>query len=202
MPLLEKEVALRELAGVLPRLDDVMRSAWREWQSVRLGRPYGKRVRASIVYDETVELARVRLPEAREVVVNEQRIFLVKDQFAIRFKKLDGNLSSSNVRTRQNTLFRRQEALDGLPPLYNLEAGYVLNHLETDIVSTHLVCPSGLYSHAWQLSLDAESLGIPSATLLPFRNPLQPPSTQEGSVRFRRKPAEHETKDHSDEGGV
>jgi hypothetical protein len=203
MPLPDKDEVLRDLGPILPRLDEVLRGGWQQFQISRLGRPWGKRTRANVVYEETIDLARRRIPEAYEMQINEQHIFVIDQRYALRFKKLDGSLASSNVRTRQNRQFRNQEGLDGLPPFFNLEAGYVLNRLETDIVSTHLVCPSGLRSHAWQISLDADALAARSADILPF--PTDPRGPQPDSiVRFRKKPkpTDSDRRDDSDESGV
>ncbi len=201
MQLLDQAEAHRALGHLFPRLDAVMRGAWQQWLDVRMGRNFSKRTRANIVYDETITLARRLLPECEEVVVQEQHIFVFDGQYAIRFKKLNSDLTSSNVRTRQNKMFRRQECLDGMPLMHNLEAGYLLNQLQTTIVSTHLVCPSGVHSHAWQLSLEADVINVPTADVLPF--PVSQQSLN-SVVQFRKKTTEkdNEVASNSDESDV
>jgi hypothetical protein len=79
---------------------------------------------------------------------------LLIGNYAIRFKKFDELLGSSNQPTKQVKRFRDQVSLS-LPSIsetYNLEAGYQLTEDQTEIYKTWLIQPSGK-GYKWSLEL-------------------------------------------------
>lgn len=72
------------------------------------------------------------------------KLFMLKEQYLLRIKKLDRRTSrSSNVRTLDDYKFRYQLPLDGMPRLPHLELGYVPNLLRTAVDDVRLVCLNG-----------------------------------------------------------
>jgi hypothetical protein len=61
--------------------------------------------------------------------------------FLLRYKKLDIDRMSKNVRTHQSRAFRAQMEIEGLPKSVHIEAGYILNATGTSFESVELVCP-------------------------------------------------------------
>lgn len=114
--------------------------------------------RAGIVHDHQIrrasEYAQSR-SDVRLLDFSKLKVLVVDGQFAIRFKKFDGELKSANQPTRQVQDFRSQEQLGDLPPTYNIEAGYLLDQLETEIQGVYLVCPNR-NGNFWTAELNGE----------------------------------------------
>jgi hypothetical protein len=85
------------------------------------------------------------------------KLFVLKEKYAIRIKKLDRKSQSSNVRTRDDFKFRHQLPLPGIPGLVHLELGYLQNVLRTAVEDVRLVCLNGIrqyWSHSVQRPAD------------------------------------------------
>jgi hypothetical protein len=88
------------------------------------------------------------------VTVNRAQLFVVDQKYAIRIKKLDENSRSRNVRTKQSRLFQYQGQLDGMPPLCNLDLGYVMAPDGLTVKDVRLVCLNG-NKPFWVTSLES-----------------------------------------------
>lgn len=117
------------------------------------------------------------------------RLFAIRN-YLIRFKKHDADLISSNVETRQVKRFMSQMPLSGIPTMFNLEAGYVLDALGTKIVSTNLVCPNGFKNQPyWHIELHDDGYELSEVVDL-FDSPdagAAAVDTEEQGSRWRRR---------------
>ncbi|MGF6641598.1 hypothetical protein [Paraburkholderia sp. MM6662-R1] len=150
--------------------------------------------RANIVHDHWVDRA-ARFAEATEgadlVDVNRLKVLVIGSPvgvFAIRMKKMDGELRTANVSTGQVRDFKNQEQLDGMPGACHLELGYTLNSAATEIDAVYLVCPSG-EGIAWSLRLLAESVETVMADLYEQRLADETADEDEGAILLPRRPA-------------
>ncbi|MGA7438333.1 MAG: hypothetical protein WBW32_09425 [Luteibacter sp.] len=184
------EQAVERLAPYLPALHGALVEAWTTWQQQTAPTfASSRRSRATVVHDIILTNIRRAVPSAVEQNVRNLVMFVFDDSIAIRIKKFDDELCPKNIPTRQVLSFRRQEDIDGLPSMHHLELGYVLDHLQTQISSIHLVCPSGKKAHAWSFDVGAyvastRIVGAPGLVipLLPERG-----EPEAKPVTFRRK---------------
>jgi len=74
--------------------------------------------------------------------------FLVKDSIALRFKKIDQNLSANFNKTRRSQYFVGQQLLfeEFMTPISLLVLGYRVNDLWTEIISTNICHPQRFFS--------------------------------------------------------
>jgi hypothetical protein len=86
-------------------------------------------------------------------------LLALQHRFLIRFKKLRRDLRTSNIPTQQSLAFARQQTLPGIPALTHLNAGYVLNRMQTNIESTHITCPNGKQV-AWALPMGGNEAAV------------------------------------------
>lgn len=157
--ILSKAVAERRLKRELPLVQRCISGAWQEY----MDRPAeyrladSPRTRASTVHDLMVKRAR----ELFEPLVHAQcleigGLFIVTlyQRLAIRFKKLDGDFRACNIPTQQSLEFvRQQSSLVGIKDVMNLQAGYRLNGLQTELEGSYLACPRGRGNY-WIIELD------------------------------------------------
>ena len=180
---------LPEMAEFRP----IMLEAWQRWQdevdpSTKVD--LTDSTRAFVVHNFIVAEAAKRL-EGVAVLHDKSKLklFLIGN-YAIRFKKHDPALISSNVETRQVKRFMGQLPLSGIPSIHNLEVGYVLDPLGTQIVSTNLVCPNGFKNPPhWDIELHDDGFELSDVIDL-FSPPDAPISTDdsvEQGARWRRR---------------
>jgi len=159
MSLISEQEAIRHLQPHISAIRDIIVGGWGDYiakypEDVRV--LHCPTTRAGIVHDHQIHRASVYAQEASGVPLYDLtrlKMLVIDGRFAIRFKKLDNDLRSANLQTKQVREFRSQEQLCGLPQTHNLEAGYLLSELETEIQDVFLVCPnkSGLY---WAAKLE------------------------------------------------
>jgi hypothetical protein len=112
-------------------------------------------------------------------------LIAIGNSFLLRFKKLRENLSTSNIPTQQSIAFSEQHSLElpGMPPrLTHVNAGYVLNRMQTEIASAHITCPTGK-----QLVWSIDLLGTASAEIVPFAHEAHAPAKQGTTTRVRSR---------------
>ncbi len=78
-------------------------------------------------------------------------LLIISDTIAIRFKRLDEQFKSKNVKTKNVKNFRSHKLDIEGSSLFPLDAGYRLNTFRTDIEEIYFVCPEG-DSNRWRLS--------------------------------------------------
>lgn len=182
-------------APYLPLLSDCLMSGWVAWEAVRStpqGRPLGKSARARIVWDHATRRAEDLFDSMSEVGKARVHGLLILDfsLALLRFKKLDNNLQTRGIPTRQQQLFADQaqtemQQLSLWRPVPMIVAGYLLDRLETGIDRLVLV----LLRHGqvlWQIDLPP-SAGMPVA--LPPAGDQPRPATPRST---RPKPSEDE----------
>lgn len=136
------------------RLWDVVNGAWLDWNteiSPKVRSIASTRTRACMVNDFMRERGVRLAAEDRTitVVIRQQMQVLVFSPtgfdgcIGVRLKKLDEDGMSRNQPTGQVQDFRGQLVLTDINADYHLEAGYVLNRLESGLASIDLACPSG-----------------------------------------------------------
>lgn len=191
MSLITEEKAVNFLESHLASIWEIVKGGWDDYLSlysdtVRV--VHDSTTRANIVHAHQIERASRYAQSAsnvRLVDLSRMKILVVDGQFAIRFKKLDGDLKSANQPTRQVEEFRAQAQLSDLPPTYNLEAGYLLNELETEILGVYLVCPNRK-GHYWAAELRED---VATQTIFDLFENRQTPqeATEEDGISIRLK---------------
>jgi hypothetical protein len=153
------------------------------------------RSRASVIHDHMVAFAREFFGADEEIRIFDRRglsLINVKNSLLLRFKKLDAKKHSRNIPTQQSFLFRAQLELPGIPAeLTHLEAGYVLNELQTGLDGVYITCPNG---NRLEWFIDLTSLARANVVSIP-----RSAAPQAGAARKRIRP-KTERKDKKDEG--
>lgn len=191
MSLITEEQAINFLEPHLGAIWEIVKGGWDDYLSlysdtVRV--THCSTTRANIVHDHQIARASRYAQAANDVRIfdlSKLKILVIDGQFAIRFKKVDDDLRSANQPTRQVEEFRAQEQLADLPSTYNLEAGYLLNKLETEIQGIYLVCPNRK-GHYWASELNGDVATQKIFDL--FENQQTIPDTaEEEGIPVRRK---------------
>lgn len=162
MDAISQELAEKRLNRDLPLIFKCINDAWEKYMQAypaNLRIAHSARSRASLIHDHIVEMARKYLEPRIGVACHEiNKLFLVSfdSGIVIRFKKLDDSYRSSNIRTQQSLGFMEQSQLP-LPEIdtaINLQAGYRLNALETQLQGIYLTHPTGEQANAWVMELE------------------------------------------------
>jgi hypothetical protein len=161
MAAIEKHLALSMLKSELPLVYGAISGGWTAYldqypAAVKV--VHTTRTRRSIVHDHIVDQA-MQLFGGRIGVecMFVQKLFVVSfnNGIAIRFKKLDEKLRSSNIPTQQSIDFVEQSELPEIGSAYFLQAGYQLNSFESEISGIYLTCPSGSSSNFWDYKIES-----------------------------------------------
>ena len=132
------------------------------------------RSQSSIIHDHIVHHAKSLLAAIPGIKTFKQRgIFTVaiEESADLRFKKLDGKLRASNVRTKQSSLYSLQLRLNGFADLPRLTAGYRLDHLRMALDRAVVTLQVGR-SVRYVIPLTGSS----GQQVMPFPNPVAPPA--------------------------
>jgi len=164
------------LGPILPPIQSALRAAWRDLEALpnSILADMSARTRAGFLHDRILVHIRRSLDGEPGVTFLRGRggltLLAFNQRFLIRFKKLRSDLRTSNIPTQQSLAFAHQQTLDlpGMPPrLTNLNAGYVLNRMQTAIASTHITCPAGK-EVAWEIPLTTDAT---AAEVVAFTSP-------------------------------
>jgi len=152
-----------------------------------------KTTRAAIVWEATVKKAVESLgddPGVRPLPHFDTMSFIFDDAVLLRFKKADLMLRSSNVQTTLAELYHDHDSdLFGQAGLQRVEACYVLNRFETDIVWAGAVARENR-AHLWHFEFAAS---VMESKILPF------PERPKGSTADLAKPRKAEKNPKSKE---
>ncbi len=127
------------------RLDKCIRGGWDAY-TVQYGHRHHvlcPRSRASIVFDEIVNLALSEFSEVPGVFPKRQNnsfLLYIGDDIVLRFKKVDKDGRCRSIPTRQQNLFELQTSLPGMSKGTMLHAGYMLDELQQNLMGTAVVC--------------------------------------------------------------
>lgn len=84
-------------------------------------------------------------------------VFAINEQFAMRIKKLNSKLLTSNIATKQSIEFDSQQlSLPGFDDVISLNMGYIINNIWTKIEGVYITCPAGRGSLSWSINIDEE----------------------------------------------
>ncbi len=191
MSLITEEEAISLLKPHLGAIWAIVKGGWEDYLSLYsdiVRDAHCSTTRANIIHDHHIFRVSRYAQAANDVRIfdlSKLKVLVIDGQFAIRFKKFDVDLHSANLPTLQVAEFRGQEQLADLPPTYNLEAGYMLNTLETEIKGIYLVCPNRKENYwASELSEDVATQKIFDL----FENQQTPlNTTEEVETSIRRK---------------
>ena len=119
--------------------------------------------------------------------------FIYDDAVLVRLKKADYTLHSSNYPTEMAELFHVHRAdLFGHPGLQRVEAVYIPNRFETDIIWTGIIAREA-HASLWHFEL----VDTPAAPLIPIPAPVQPPPATLAKLKNQteeKKPGEKNDK--------
>lgn len=186
-----KHEAIEKLEKLIPIFYEAVLNGFNEYYRTNENQTFKYRptTRANIIYDNIIHKLKkdlVREPGISFINKNKLLTLKVADKYLIKFKKLDDNHKSSNVKTRQNTMFLNQQVLFGLEQtITNLEVGYVLNPVETEINGVFIVCPKDDKSNEWEIDLDEFLMNKSRVTL--FSRQEQEPKEKGEKTRFTAK---------------
>lgn len=158
MALIEQSQAIAEIGLFMPALREIIFGSWNDYNedySAKVRLVHNATTRANILHDHQVARAsRFAVENGFELADFYRLKILLIGNYAIRFKKFDELLGSSNHPTKQVKKFRNQVSLSlpGISETYNLEAGYQLTEDQTKIYKTWLIQPSGK-GFKWNLEL-------------------------------------------------
>jgi len=177
MPISESQ-ARSILSPYFPAIYGAVMYGWNEFNNGigDWGPDMTERSRASIVHDLTIRSAIHQLDGVQGIRIEERNrlfLFIFDDLIAIRFKKLDDDKRSRNIPTQVTLGFLAQQEIPGIPSTLHLEAGYVLNRLQTDVEGVFIACPSGDRVR-WFWELENPALGqvvqLPTSPIPPQPN--------------------------------
>ena len=175
MAIRSRDEALRILGPYLQRLAACIANAWRDFEkyiSKAARAEVSPRTRAAFVNDRIQIHARREFDRDRGVAFIRGKgglvVLAIGNSFLLRFKKLRPNLRASNIPTAQAMLFNAQKQIPEMPAeLTNVNAGYILNRIQTQIAATYVTCPNGKRL-VWDIDLASISQGevvtMPQAT--------------------------------------
>lgn len=152
--LIEQPRAESVLGPHLPRLQACFASAWQSWERFGSVLPELRyvltpRTRAGFLNDHICQEVKVRFAGCPDTTVEEARglvLLTLSDPYdhepalAMRFKKLNRELLSSNIPTMQQVDFARQLRLPGFPNVTRLTAGYQLDRFQSAIQDLWVTC--------------------------------------------------------------
>ena len=119
----------------------------------------------------------------------------IDQRIALRVKKMDNNLLTSNNPTMQSIAFESQQLdLPGFEGVIYLNLGYVMNKIGTSIDGVYVTCPDGYKSIAWYIRLDEEVGTIVEVTESPIS-----PDTEQRHIAVRIKDELAEDRKERDE---
>lgn len=142
---LSAEEAEERIGPFRERLNQCIREAWDAWQGDYKQKHHilSNRTRAAIVFDEIKARALVSFAGIDGCVLSPSSTTLmlyIGDDIALRFKKMRKDGRSSNIKTKTQRLFDLQLGIPGIKPGTLVHAGYMLDDVGQNIVSTLVVC--------------------------------------------------------------
>lgn len=136
------EAEAREIIGMegAAVLDGIIRGAWQD--HVGEGRPRHVRTRASVVWDYMISRAEdqlVGMEGVRRAETYGVPAYVLRDRMALRFKKHNRELFTSNVPTGHQQRLADRGYLDGLPGVAYVSCGYILDRAQAGVEHTVVV---------------------------------------------------------------
>jgi hypothetical protein len=176
-----KEIAKEVLNPYMDRIRETMYRAVDEYKEKYLmyGHELKNRSKSSIIHDYVERHIRKEFGESMVGTLRGMFYLNINDKICLRFKKINSNLKSSNIRTQQTTLFDSQQTIPGIvPTALFVNAGYMVNSLYTDFNDLFIVCPDG-DKIGWSLCI--------SDKIMKIGTPIGTSSKKESEVEVRVK---------------
>lgn len=146
--------------------------AWAQYQADGRKRHY--RARANVVWDNAVMLADAELtvlPDVDRRGSDEMPVYVFDDVLAVTLKKTDSRMLTSGVRTRARRARLTTGMLDGMPALYHVTCGYLLDKADAGIEAYPIV-RTILRKPEWNFDLreivDPGTGLVPATPILPY----------------------------------
>lgn len=122
---------------------------------------YEIRTKAGTIRDLIVDSAKTEFGFDKEVEFlwqNHMTLMKFGDEYLLRFKKFNEDLSTSNFSTPQAQAYTQQIEISGIPsaPL-RLEIGYMPDEFISEIKGIYIVCPNGDVP-SWSIRLDQSDI--------------------------------------------
>lgn len=118
-----------------------------EWNRNKKPINFEKRTIANLVHDFIKDRVKQQYSQIENVETKEfNKIFglHIDKKFLIRFKKINADYTTSNVKTKQTRNFEKQVEIEGLPKQATfLYAGYIPNPTWTSIKDIFIMCKNG-----------------------------------------------------------
>lgn len=155
--MIDRDPAIAALDPHLAAIYEILHGGLEDLHALPLEdrRAFTPTTKAGIVHDYQIKRAAKYFSGFESVRVHELDkliLFDIGQEVALRFKKLDNAFRSRNQASGQVLNFRGQVQLQGVSAPSNLEAGYILNRLETEIIWAGIVCPNNASTY-WQVEL-------------------------------------------------
>jgi hypothetical protein len=172
--------------NIKAKIDEVIQYGWDVWcRDYKPKHPIlSARTRAGVIFDEIVHKVAEVFAGVPDVVFKRCKgnwLLYIGTDIVFRFKKLRPDRRYTNVKTHQQTLFQLQIELPGMEKGTLLQAGYVLDDLQTSLVRKVITCQFGK-NVLWSIDLD-ERANAPIVQM-----PLDPTPEPRRGERFEPKP--------------
>lgn len=153
------------------------------------------RATANVMHDRVVHHLKMVYDGDPQVTLNKHRglwLMYIGGHSRFKMKKLDRQLLTKNIPTRQAIMFNGQQPmLDGMPPeADNFVLGYRMNAIGTELEGIYITYPQGA-DIGWYMSIHDDEMDSGTISELPIQ-PQQPPRR-----RVKRK-VEEATGDEQD----
>ena len=165
---LPRDDVLTRLKPVFPVLYDSFFTAWERLQGASASHEdlrvhMHRATRASLVSDLFGAYAMPRLHDEHGAIITRNGRLVqavLGQQMAIRFKKVNHALLSSNVMTaNEEAIYNQDQMLPGVGPLCSLTFAYLLDTLGQKVTAIYLTCPKGDKANHWVAELWQEGEG-------------------------------------------
>ena len=158
---MEKFLAERILDPYMPQIEEIFTAALNEFQTKHFDPDFLGRTNANIINNLITKHAKKILISDSGIRFRYERgalYMIIHDKMIAKFKKLNDNLLTSNIKTKSVTRFRNQELILNLPnippPLTNIFLGYQWDSLNKCYSSLYVTCPSGATKNAWTIAIE------------------------------------------------
>lgn len=154
---------------------------------------HDKTTKANIIQDHIVNYVRMTASRYKDVSIIEQnRMFVLKinhhlGDAAIRFKKLNESLLSSNIQTQQSTDFAQQIELPFLKECVHLNVGYTVDRTGS-LYQCFVTCPINRKAIQWYYNITSANLNNSAGNIiqLPIDPTTAPTPTEERRVKVKK----------------
>lgn len=180
MSRLSYNTVIRIIKNHIPWINDcIVTGGFDEYNSMyaHVRHIHDKTTRAGIIQDHIINHARMTIPANSNITIIERnQLFLLKishklGDVAIRFKKFNELLLSSNVHTQQSADFCKQMEMDFIKKSVHLNAGYTVDNTGS-LNGCYITCPLNNDHLEWHIQISASAAGsAPNIIQLPLNPP-------------------------------